>query len=288
MTATATAARPEELVAPPEGARFYRRIRLTAALREAWNARELVRTLAEREYRIRYKQAVLGFAWAVLTPLALMLVFTLVFQHVAKVPQKGADYPVFAYLGLLPWTFFATSINQGGLSLVTNVHLLNKVYCPREVFPFASIGVAAMDTIIGMSGLVVLMVIFQTAPQVTTYWVPLLVVIQLAFTVGVTLIASAVIVYLRDLRYALPVALQFGLFATPVGYALSAVPENLRTAMVILNPLAAVIDGYRRAVLFGQPPQWGYLAMSAVTSAVTLVVGYLLFKRLEAGIADVA
>ena len=123
---------------PPSELLFRPKLRVLAAVREVWRGRELVRTLAERDFRVRYKQAVLGVAWAVLTPLALMVVFTVFFQRVAKVDTGGAPYALFAYLGLLPWTFFSTSVAQGGQSLVLNNQLLNKVYCPREVFPMAS------------------------------------------------------------------------------------------------------------------------------------------------------
>ena len=274
--------------APPPELRFRHRVALWSSLRQVWRSRELVRTLAEREYCVRYKQAFLGIAWAIMTPLALMLVFTLVFQHVARIKTGDAPYPLTSYLGLLPWTFFATSLNQGGLSLVTNVNLLNKVYCPREVFPVASMCVAAVETLIAVSGLVVLFAIFQEAPKITSLWLPVLILVQVAFTLGVTLAASITIVYLRDLRYALPVILQFGLFATPVAYTLADVPEKLRPWMVGLNALAAVIDGYRRTVLNGQAPQWDLLGIAAITSTIVLFGGYALFKRFETGIADVA
>lgn len=268
--------------------RYRRRIRLGSALREVWGARELLRTLAERDYRVRYKQAVLGVAWAVLTPLALMAVFTLFFQKVAHVPHGDAPYPLFAYLGLLPWTFLSNSLNQGGLSLVNNVPLLNKVYCPREVFPIGSMVVAGLDTAISLVGLTALMVVYGFAPRGTTVWLPVLLLVQVAWTLGLTLVASIVIVYLRDVRYALPVVLQLGLFATPVAYGLDRIPAHLRVWYVTLNPLAAVIDGYRRTVLFGQDPQWHLLLPAALTAFATLAAGYWLFKRLEAGIADVA
>ncbi len=273
---------------PPAELRFRRRIRLGSALREVWSSRELLRTLAERDYRVRYKQAVLGVAWAVLTPLALMAVFTVFFQKVAHVPHGNVPYPLFAYLGLLPWTFLSNSLNQGGLSLVNNVPLLNKVYCPREVFPIGSMVVAGLDTLISLTGLVAMLALFQFAPRGTVVWLPVLLVVQIAWTLGLVLIASIVIVYLRDVRYALPVVLQLGLFATPVAYGLDRIPVHLRGLYVTLNPLAAVIDGYRRTVLFGLQPQWRQLGLAATTAFVTLGVGYWLFKRLEAGIADVA
>jgi ABC-type polysaccharide/polyol phosphate export permease len=274
--------------APPNELRFRRRIGPLAAARAVWRARELVRTLAERELRARYKQAMLGLAWALITPLALMLVFTLFFNRVAQVETGGAPYPLFSYLGLLPWTFFSTSVSQGGQSLIQNIPLLNKVYFPREVFPTASVAVAGMDSAVALLALGGLFAFYGFLPRITTLWVPVLLLVQVAFTLGVTLVVSAVVVYLRDLRHALPVLLQIGLFATPVAYGIDFVPGSLRMLYVVLNPLAAVIDGYRRTVLLGLGPDWDLVLPAAISALVVLTLGYLLFKRMEAGFADVA
>jgi ABC-type polysaccharide/polyol phosphate export permease len=271
---------------PPPETLFRLRLRLVSALKEVWQARDLVRTLAERDFRIRYKQAVLGFAWALLTPLALMVVFTVFFQRVANVDTNGVPYPLFAYLGLLPWTFFSASVMQGGQSLVTNSQLVNKLYCPREVFPIASVMTAAIDTSIAVVPLAALFAITGFVPKATTVWVPVLLFVQVAFTFGVTLFISAVLVFFRDIRHALPIILQVGLFATPVAYSLEVVPASLRVAYSALNPLAPVIDGYRRTVLLGLPPNWELLGPGAATAVATLVMGYVVFKRLEPGFAD--
>jgi ABC-2 type transport system permease protein/lipopolysaccharide transport system permease protein len=273
---------------PPGELIFRRRVRVRTALAEVWSSRELVRTLAEREIRARYKQALLGFSWAVITPLVLMVVFTVFVRRVADVDTGDVPYPLFAYLGLLPWTFFSTSLSAGGQSLVTNSALLNKIYCPREVFPLASVIVAGVDTIISTAILGVLFVIFTFAPQITSLWIPLLLLVQIGFTIAVTLIISGVLVYLRDLRQALPLILQFGLFATPVAWGIDVVPESLQLPYSIINPLAPVIDGYRRSILFGQAPQWDLLLPAAASTVVMLVVGYKVFKRLETGFADAA
>ncbi|HYY78851.1 MAG TPA: ABC transporter permease [Actinomycetes bacterium] len=281
-------ASPRVAAAPPSDILFRLKVRLVPAIREVWRRRELVRTLAERDLRVRYKQAVLGFAWSLLTPLALMLVFTVFFQRVAKVDTGGAPYALFAYLGLLPWTFFSTSVNLGGQSLVTNNQLVNKVYCPREVFPLASVVVAATDTVMATLVLGLLFVITGFAPRATTVWVPLLLAVQVAFTFGVTLVMSAVLVFLRDLRHLLPIILQLGLFATPVAYGMNVVSPSLQILYCTLNPLAPVIDGYRRTILQGLPPDWHLLGPGAATAAVVLSVGYVVFKRLEPGFADYA
>jgi ABC-type polysaccharide/polyol phosphate export permease len=273
---------------PPAGQRFGRRYRIWALAGAAWSARTLIRTLAEREIRVRYKQAVLGFAWAVVTPLVLMVAFTVFFRKAARIDTGPVPYPLFSYVGLIPWTFFSTSVAQGGLSLISNVPLLNKVYCPREVFPMASVAVAGIDSLVSVAVFGLLCVKFGFAPRPMTAWVPVILAVQVAYTLGVTLLVSAVVVYLRDLRHALPLILQMGLFVTPVAFPLGIVPESLRSIYVILDPLAAVIDAYRRTVLFGQSPAPGLLGVAAAASAVVLLGGYAVFKRLETGIADVA
>jgi ABC-type polysaccharide/polyol phosphate export permease len=267
---------------------FRPRLRVFAAIREVWRARELVRTLAERDFRVRYKQTFLGLAWAVLTPFALMVVFTLFFQRVAKVDTGGAPYPLFAYLGLLPWTFFSTSVTHGGQTLVTNNQLLNKVYCPREVFPLASVMVAGIDSSIAAGVLGALFIFTGFVPKITSVWVPLLLLVQVAFTFGVTLVISAVLVFFRDLRHALPIALQLGLFATPVAYGMEVIPPSLQVLYSALNPLAPVIDGYRRTILLGMAPNWELLVPGTLTSLGVLVIGYILFKRMEPEFADYA
>jgi ABC-type polysaccharide/polyol phosphate export permease len=271
---------------PPADILFRLKVRVVPAIREVWQRRELVRTLAERDLRVRYKQAVLGVAWSILTPLALMIVFTVFFQRVAKVDTGGAPYALFTYLGLLPWTFFSTSVSQGGQSLVVNNQLVNKVYCPREVFPLASMAVAAVDTALATLVLGLLFVVTGFMPKPTTVWVPVLLAVQVAFTFGVTLVLSAVLVFLRDLRHVLPIILQLGLFATPVAYGIEAVPDRYRLLYAALNPLGPVIDGYRRTVLFGQAPLWGETAVAAVSASLIFAGGYLLFKRLEGTLAD--
>jgi ABC-type polysaccharide/polyol phosphate export permease len=253
---------------------------------DLWRVREVVRSLAEREFRVRYKQAILGVAWALLTPLALMVIFSLLFSRVARVDTGDVPYAVFAYIALVPWTFFSVAVLQAGMSLLMNAPLIQKVSFPREVFPVASVVVAGIDTLIALVPLAILLVVTGTVPQPTSVWVPLLVLIQLAFVVGVSLALSVTIVFFRDLRHGLPIILQFGLFATPVAYGIEAVPERYRLLYAALNPLGPVIDGYRRTVLFGDAPSWGQTGVAAVSAGVVFLVGYLLFKRLEGTLAD--
>jgi ABC-2 type transport system permease protein/lipopolysaccharide transport system permease protein len=192
-------------------------------------------------------------------------------------------------MGLLPWTFFSNSMSSASLSLTSNLSLLNKVYCPREVFPIATIFVAGFDMIISSSVLVVLCTVLTFMPSFTTIWaLPAIWLVQIPFMVGLALILSAATVYMRDLRHGLPILLQIGLFATPVAYGMRVVPKDLRWLYSLVNPLAPVIEGYRRVLLEGKTPQWGYLALGGITAWILLIGGYKMFKRLETGIADVA
>lgn len=274
--------------APPAELLLRRPLRVRGSLGELWRSRELVRALAERQLRAQYKQAMLGFVWALLGPTLFMVVFTVFFQRVANVDTNGVPYPLFAYLGLIPWTFFSSSVSTGGQSLINNSSLLNKIYCPRAVFPLAMIACAAVDTLIAVSALVVLFAVLTFAPQPAAAWLPVLLIVQVAFTVGVTLIVSAVTVYLRDVRHALPMVLQLLLFATPVAYGFDVVPSSFRGIYAAVNPLAPVIDGYRRTVLYGQQPDWEMLGIGGLSSLIFVIVGYAIFRRLEAGFSDVA
>jgi ABC-type polysaccharide/polyol phosphate export permease len=285
--ASSIAAQDPGQVPPPEY-RFRKKVNVLRALREIWRSRELVRSLAERDIRARYKQTFLGFGWALFTPFLLMLAFTLFFHRVAKINTGSVPYPLFSYLGLLPWTLFATSMNVGGTSLLNNNTLLNKVYCPREVFPIAAVFVGLFDMVMSASLLVVLFVVYGYAPRGEAIFVPVFFVIHLVFTLAATLLVSIVIIYLRDLKNVVPLILQFGIFATPVAYSLAMLPHRLLPYYVALNPLGEAIDGYRRTALYGLAPQWHLVGIAAAGSAAMFAAAYYLFKRLEVGIADLA
>ncbi len=273
--------------APPAELRWRATSGILRPLRETWGARELIRTLAERDIRARYKQAVLGFAWAFVQPLSLVLVFTVLSKRVGFGTDVNVPYPLFAFVGLLSWGFFSSAVSTGGLSLINNTALLNKVYCPRQAFPVAGTMVAAVDTIVSAVAFAVMCVLYGFVPHLATLWVPVIAVVQILFTLAVTFVISAVVVYVRDVRNVLPLLLQIGLFATPVAYPLSAVPESWRLGYSLLDPLVPVIDGYRRAILFGQAPQWHLLLPAAAVSVVLFGLSVALFSRLESGMADV-
>jgi lipopolysaccharide transport system permease protein len=247
--------------------------------------RELLVMWTRREIKVRYKQSFLGAAWALLQPLALMGAFTLVFSVLVKLPSDDIPYPVFSYTSLVVWTFFATSISFAIPTLVNNLNLVTKVYFPREILPLASIGAAFIDFGVASLLLVGLLMWFHISISGAIIWLPLLVLIQILLIVGVVLPAAALNVFYRDIRFVVPVAVQLWLYATPIIYPMSLVPEALRT-LYLFNPMAGLVDSYRRVLLRGEPPQAEPLAISATISVVLAVVGYMYFKRSEAVFAD--
>lgn len=283
MTAEATIE-----VLPPKEIRFRRQVRIVDVVRDVWASRPMVRALAEREIRAQYKQAFLGVAWAIVNPVILMLVFTLLIRKAASIDTHGVPPAIFAYVALVPWNFFSSSVTTGGLSIINQMALVNKIRCAREVFPLASITTSAVSAIIASSILVVLFVILWFAPKITSFWAVLGVGVQLTFTVAVVLAASAVTVFLRDLRHAIPILMQFGLLATPIFYSIDAIPSEWQIPYVIVNPMAAVITTYRDTILLGQGPPWRLLLPAAAASVLMLYGAMRLFRRLELGFADVA
>jgi ABC-2 type transport system permease protein/lipopolysaccharide transport system permease protein len=273
---------------PPKELRFRRQVRVVDVVRDVWASRSMVRALAEREIRAQYKQAFLGVAWAIVNPVILMLVFTLLIRKAASIDTHGVPPAIFAYVALVPWNFFSSSVTTGGLSIINQMALVNKIRCAREVFPLASITTSAVSAIIASSVLLVLFVVLWFAPKITSFWAVLGLVVQLTFTVAVVLAASAVTVFLRDLRHAIPILMQFGLLATPIFYSIDAVPSGWQIPYVILNPMAAVITTYRDTILLGEGPPWQLLLPAAASSVLMLYCAMRLFRRLELGFADVA
>lgn len=257
-------------------------------MRELSKARELIRSLAERDLRVRYKQATLGMAWTLLNPIILLVAFTIIFEHAAHIKTGHVPYPLFAYVGLLPWTFFSEAVSMGSQSIVAEKSLLNKVQFPREVFVVAKVAVAGADLVMATAALVVLFGIETFAPRPTSYWLLVCIPIMIAFAAGVALAFSALVVYFRDMSQLVPVLLQLGLFGTPVAYSFSLIPRSLQPLYAIINPLGPVIDCLRQSVLYGVAPMPLPLVVAAFSAAAYLCGGYVLFKRMEMGFADIA
>ena len=274
--------------APPAELRFRRPMQLGGFLRDLWRSRGLVRVLAEREFQSRYKQTVLGIVWALLTPVLLVFVFAVFVNRAFNINTGDAPYILFAYIGLIPWNFFSFSLSRGGQSLVLDSGVINKVRCPREVFPLSGMASAGIDMGISLFVLGALFIATGYELKTTVVWVPLIFAVQLAFVAGITLVFAILGVYFRDLYQAMPLLLQLGLLATPVAYGIEAIPEKWWSVYAAINPLAGVIESYRETMLYGYAPPWDLLLPAAAAALVWLVGGFLVFKKLEPGSADVA
>jgi len=260
---------------------------MVSRLNELLSYRELLYVLTVREIQIRYKQSVLGIAWAVIQPLALMLMFTLIFSVLLKVPSDGVPYPIFSYSALMFWVFFSGSLTRAIPSIEMNAPLIRKIYFPRELFPISSVLAAGFDLLIAAVIFLGLMFYFDVPFTVNMLYVVPILAIQTIFTLGVCFFASALNVYYRDVKYALPVLIQLWLYATPIIYPMSLVPDRLLT-FYLLNPMTGIIESYRNVLVKGLPPDHFYLGVAAAGAVVLFVLGYLYFKRIEMTFADIA
>lgn len=309
---------------PPKELLYKHRVKYREAIRKFWNHREIVYTLAERDFRAQYKQAALGVLWAVLGPVATLVLFVIVFSKVKSFNSGGTGipYPLYAFVGLLCWNFFSNSLGNGGQSLLNNKALLAKTQFPRECFPLETMGVQGLNTMISWIPLTILFIIFGKAPKLATLWVPMFMVIEIAFAAGIALSISSIIIQMRDLMQMLPLLTTLGLFATPVIWPFSAIPSafhvagghlvrtvghkhgvaatvvhshwvggftvNLQMVYGFFNPLGPVIAGARDTMLLGHAPQWNLVAVAALGAALYVAFGYRIFKRLEEHFADIA
>jgi lipopolysaccharide transport system permease protein len=259
---------------------------LWGALHELYDYRETIFWLSVRHVKSRYKQTLLGGAWAIVQPVAVTIVFTLVFSRMARITSDGIPYPIFSYSGLLFWTFFSTSLATGSITLVTNADLLRKVYFPREALLIAAMAAALIDLLVATSVFVVLMWYYGVTLAWSALLVPVLVLVQATFTLGLLCVTASLAVHFRDIAHVTPLALQVGLLLTPVAYPLSAIPSSYRE-VYLLNPLAGLVESYRHVLLHQALPPPDILVPSVVVSLVTLLAGYAIFKRAEIRFADV-
>lgn len=252
--------------------------------RELWQYRDLLVTLAWRDVAVHYKQTVLGAAWAVIQPLAGMLVFTVVFSRLAKLPTNNLPAPLFYYAGLLAWTFFAQTVSGASQSLLEGSRLITKVYFPRILIPFSACGYTLLNLLISTVLLVGLMLYYQNTPTLSILYLPLLFISLLLTATGVGVLIAAWNVKYRDFRYVVPFMLQLWMFASPVVYSVSLIPERWRM-LAALNPLVGVIEGFRNCLL-GREVDFTLLGISGAVSGVTFVVGLAFFRRVEDDMAD--
>jgi lipopolysaccharide transport system permease protein len=247
---------------------------------------ELLMNLTRREVKGRYSQSFFGIAWAIAQPLATMAVFTIVFSRLAKMPSEGVPYPIFAYAALVPWFFFSNSVASGTLSLVTYRNIVTKTYFPREIIPLAQVCSRLIDFSVAAVLYLALMAYYHVSLGPWAWTSLLFFALLMLFTVGVTFATSAIDVFYRDVNPVVQIGLQLWLYLTPVAYSLSAAPVRFRLFFV-LNPLSAIVEGFRSAMVFGRAPDWQLTAISAAMIVGVFVIAFVMFKRMDKYFADV-
>jgi lipopolysaccharide transport system permease protein len=270
---------PFTLIEPPKG---WAGVRLP----ELWEYRELLFFLTWRDIKVRYKQTALGAAWAILQPFMTMVVFSLFFGRLARVPSDGVPYPIFAYAALVPWTFFANGLTQSANSLVGSANMITKVYFPRLVIPISAVLSGLVDFVIAFFLLLAMMLYYGISLTSNVLWIPLLLLLALVTALGVGFWLSALNVEFRDVRYVLPFVVQLWLFATPIAYPSTLLSEPWR-AIYGINPMVGVVEGFRWALLGTATRPGPAVLISSVTAVAVLVAGALYFRAMERNFADV-
>jgi lipopolysaccharide transport system permease protein len=255
-------------------------------LNDLWEYRELLYFLVWRDIKVRYKQTALGATWAIIQPFLTMVVFSVFFGHLAKVPSDGIPYPIFAFAALVPWTFFASGLNQSSNSLVGSGTLITKVYFPRLIIPLASVFSGIVDFLLAFVVLFGMMLFYGLAPTINVLWLPLFLLLALVTSLGVGLWLSALNVEYRDVRYVVPFITQFWMLATPIGYPSSLLHQPWRT-IYGLNPMVGVVEGFRWALLGTNSAPGPIIAVSSAAALLILVTGAFYFRRMERTFADI-
>ena len=258
----------------------------SGVLREFWNYRELFYFLAWRDVKVRYKQTIIGVAWAVLQPLLTMVVFTLLFGNLAGISTDGVPRPLFYFAALLPWTYVSTTVSASGMSLISNSQLLTKIYFPRLIMPTSAGLSGLLDFLIGTVILAVLMAWYRVPVGWSLLLWPVLVLQMTLLALGAGTFLAALNVKYRDVKYALPFVIQLWLFASPIIYPTSMVPERFQWILA-LNPLTGLVEAFRYSLLPGSPVHWDVLGISAVVTVAIAVVSVVYFRRTENAFADI-
>jgi ABC-type polysaccharide/polyol phosphate export permease len=302
---------------PSDAILYHHKVRMLDATKTLWAHREIIYTLAERDFRAQYKQATLGMMWAVLSPVATLITLMIVFSRVHLFEESSIPYGLYAYTGILCWSFFASALGSGGNSLLVNKALLAKTQFPRECFPLENMLTTALNTVLSWIPLVVLFVIYGKAPALAIVWTPLFMLVEVVFAAGVTLAIASLIIQMRDLTQVLPIILSLGIFATPVIWPFDYIPNhfhvtggkyvkyyaanghvlhhwvggiyvNLQLVYGFINPLGPVINNVRETMLLGRWPTPGPMVAAVLGSLCYIFFGYRIFKRFEVNFADIA
>ncbi|HKH64921.1 MAG TPA: ABC transporter permease [Solirubrobacterales bacterium] len=292
MPETALATPPEETAQPP--ARSPRTVRLeptrgfsrVLSPKELWSYRDLAVQIAMRDITLRYRQTALGAAWAILQPIAFMAVFSIIFGRFAGVGSDGLPYALFALAGLVPWAFFASTLQLGSESLVMYTELVSKIYFPRIFMPFGILVAGLVDLAVSTFLLIVIVLIYGIVPGVEVLMVPVLILIAAAAALGITSALSAINVKFRDVRYIVPFSVQLWLFLTPIVYPTSVLSQPWQTISAI-NPMVGVVEGFRWALLDTGSAPWDLIGISALSATVLLIAGLAYFDRVERTFADI-
>jgi len=251
-----------------------------------WEYRELLFFFVWRDIKVRYRQTVMGALWAIIQPFFTMVIFSLFFGRLAKVPSDGLPYPIFSYAALVPWTFFATALTQASNSLVLSANMVKKIYFPRLTLPIATVLAGVVDFVLAFMVLLGMMLFYGLLPTINVLWLPFFLLLALITSLGVSLWLSAMNVQFRDVQYTVPFLTQAWLFVTPIAYPSSLLPEPWRT-LYGLNPMAGVVEGFRWALL-GTDTAPGLMTLVSAVVALTLFIsGAFYFRRMEQGFADV-
>lgn len=256
-------------------------------LREVWAYRELLYFLVWRDIKVRYKQTVIGAAWAIIQPFFTMVVFSLFFGQLAGMPSDGIPYPIFSYAALVPWTFFSTGLSQSSNSLVGSANLIKKIYFPRLVIPISSVLSGVVDFVLAFAVLLIMMLVFGIVPTINVVWLPLFLLLALVTSLGVGLWLSAMNVQFRDVRYTVPFLVQVWMYATPIAYSSSLIENDLLRTLYGLNPMVGVVEGFRWALLGTDTQPGPIIAVSSLAAVLLLVSGLFYFRRMEKTFADV-
>ena len=272
--------RVETVIEPKQGWQFV-------DWKEVRAYKDLFFFLVLRDIKVLYKQTVLGFSWAIIRPFFSMIVFSVVFGRLAKVPSDGIPYPIFSYAALLPWTYFSTSLNKSTLSLISNANMLTKVYFPRIFIPFTPVFAGLIDFAIAFFVLAGMMVWYGITPTSNFAFLPLLILMMVLTAAGIGMWLSALAIQYRDIRHAIQFITQILMYAAPVVWPVSLIPEKYRI-IYAAYPMAGVIEGFRSSLIGAKPMPWDLIAVGSITALVIAVTGTLYFRRMERVFADVA
>jgi lipopolysaccharide transport system permease protein len=260
---------------------------VSVPVKELWDHREVVYFLAWRDIKARYKQTILGATWAIIQPLTTMIIFSLIFGRLAKMPSDGIPYPIFAFAALLPWSFFAASVAKASSSLAGS-GIVSRIYFPRLAMPLSAVLANVVDFVLGFVVLLLMMVYFHVTPTINIIWLPLLLLLAFASAFGVSMVLGAMNVQFRDVQHALPFLIQAWMFATPVAYPASLITDPFWRSIYALNPMVGVVEGFRWALLGADTAPYSMMMVSGLVAVVLVVGGAFYFKRMERTFADVA